>query len=176
MLLTKRNPGGVARLALFLGLLGRAGIVLAQAGPGTPATVLAQVTALGPDSAFQQFYADSTMWRQLIGHLSTGDTTWLPVADALEAARSSHARGLKEMDDAVIASLARQPAALFTYYLSRGWSTGQIAEAFCVELPDAPEGAAEELQAAINAVEGIRAPALKETKDACLNAFRRLQP
>jgi len=165
-----------APLALLLGLLGQADIVLAQVGPATPTAVLAQVNSLGPDTAFQRFYSDSTMWSLLIGHLSSGDTTWLPVADALEPARSSHARGLRELDDAVIASLARQPAGLFTYYLSRGWSPEQIAEAFCVELPDAPEGAAEELQSAINAVEGVRAPPLKSTKDACLNAFRRMQP
>ena len=168
-------PAGVARLALFLGLLGHAGTVLAQAGPGTPAAALAEVAALGADSAFQRFYADSTTWNQLIGAVSAGDTTWFPVADALEPARSTHARALKEMDDAMIASLARQPAALFTYHLSRGWSAGQIAEAFCVELPDAPQGAAEELQSAINAVEGIRTPSLKATREACLNAFRRLQ-
>ncbi|MFI5209028.1 MAG: hypothetical protein ACHQ2E_01170 [Gemmatimonadales bacterium] len=165
----------MAGLALLIGLLGHEGPILAQAGPRTPATVLAQVTALGPDSAFQRFYADSTIWNQLIGAVSAGDTTWFPVSDALEPARSTHARGLRELDDAMIASLARQPAALFTYHLSRGWSPAQIAEAFCVELPDAPQGAAEELQAAIIAVEGVKAPPLKSTRDACLKAFQRMQ-
>jgi hypothetical protein len=163
------------RLVILFVLLIPARQGAAQAVPATPATTLAQITTLGADSAFAQFYADTTLWSLLIGKVAAGDTTWFPVSDALEPARSSHARALKELDDAMIASLARQPAALFSYHLSRGWSPGQIAEAFCVELPDAPEGALEELQSAISAVEGIKVPSLKATRDACLSAFRRLQ-
>jgi len=166
----------LATMASLLGLLLGVRPGSAQAVPFTPAAALGQVQALGADSAFSLFYADSTGWSRLTGHLAAGDTTWFPVADALESARSIHARGLKELDDAVVSSLAVQPAALFSYELGQGLTAAQIAESYCVPLPDAPQGAMEYLQAAINAVEGLKVPALKSARDACLGAFRRLQP
>ena len=162
-------------LVFLLALVLRAGPGVAQAGPATPAAALALVNSLGADSAFALFYADSSRWNQLTGQVSAGDTTWFPVSDALEPARSSHARALKELDDAMVSSITRQPAALFSYHLARDWSPGDIAEAFCIPLPDAPQGGAEYLQSAFNAVEGLRVPSLKSTQDACLKAFQRLQ-
>jgi hypothetical protein len=162
-------------LVLFLAFVIHAGPGVAQAGPATPAAALTRVDSLGADSALALFYADSSLWNQLVGQVAAGDTTWFAVSDALEPARSSHARALKELDDAMVSSITQQPAALFSYHLARGWSPGQIAEAFCIPLPDAPQGGAEYLQSAFNAVEGIRVPSLKATRDACLGAFQRLQ-
>lgn len=161
---------------LVLGSLLHPGPGLAQAGPTTPAAALGVIHSLGADTAFAMFYADSAMWSRLVGHIQAGDTTWFPVAGALEPARSTHARGLAELDDAMVASITQQPAALFSYHLARGWTTDQVVEAFCIPLPDAPQGGAEYLQSAFNAVEGLKVPALKSTRKACLGAFEKLQP
>jgi hypothetical protein len=162
--------------AFVLGSLLHAVPGLAQASPATPSAALGVIGSLGADSAFAMFYADSALWSQLVGHIQAGDTTWFPVSDALEPARSKHARGLAELDYAMVASITRQPAALFSYHLARGWTPDQIAGAFCIPLPDAPQGGAEYLQSAFNAVEALKVPALKSTRKACLGAFEKLQP
>lgn len=137
----------------------------------TPESFLAFVQKAGPDSALRAMPAGSRAWHVVLRHLEAADTTWYPVSAALVPKYDWSAEQMEEMGDAEITGLPKSPAAVFTWHLNHGWTSGKIAASFCSGAPSSAPDEAKFLQRVQAEVQKIDSPALAEVRQACLDSL-----